>query len=92
MSRPPSIGTRRASVLPALVMPPRRIVLPDAGSLGQQTEMGHQPPGVGKAAEVADFRDNGDGNHQGDPAHRLQRLGEVAHCLVRGIADPIRHE
>src|ERR1700720_1812823 len=36
-----------------------------------QTEIGHQLPGVGEAAEVADFRHNGDRNHQGDPAHRL---------------------
>jgi len=30
----PSISTRRASALPALVIPPRRIVLPDECSLG----------------------------------------------------------
>jgi hypothetical protein len=49
---------------------------------GHQTEIGHQLPGVGKAAEVADFRRNGDRHHQslGGPFLSILRIlaGESA--------------
>jgi hypothetical protein len=39
---------------------------------GHQAEICHQLAGIAEAAEVAHFRNNRDGRHQGDPAHRLQ--------------------
>ena len=47
-----------------------------------QAQIGHQLSRIGKAAEVADLGYNGDRDHQGDPAHRLQRGDDWRHRPV----------
>jgi len=64
---------------------------------GRQTEIGHQLPRVVEAREVAHFGDDDDSCHEGDTAHRLERLDDGRHRpiwnqlldLLRQASDPL---
>jgi hypothetical protein len=50
---------------------------------GDQAEIGHQLSRIGEASKVSDLGHHGDGNHQGDPAHRLKRCDDGGHRPAR---------
>jgi len=50
---------------------------------GHQAEIGHQLPRIGEASKVSDLGYHGDRNHQGDPAHRLERRNDRGHRPAR---------
>jgi hypothetical protein len=48
-----------------------------------QPEIGHQLPRIGKAAKIANLGDDGHGDDQRNPAHRLQRRDHRRHRPAR---------